>query len=96
MKTLINSPINSSLLLSQLLTFPNSIIGKQSLKLHKIALAGVVQRIDSWPANQRVVGSIPSQRTCLGCGLGPQKGARERQPLIDVSLPLLLSPLPSL
>ena len=48
------------------------------------ALAGVAQLIERWPANQRVVGLIPSQDTCLGCGPGPQLGARERQ-LIDVS-----------
>ena len=36
------------------------------------------------------------QGTCLGCGPGPQWGFRERQPHIDVSLPLLLPPFPSL
>ena len=46
--------------------------------------------------NQRVAGSIPRQGTCLGCGLGPQWGALQRQPHIDVSLPLCLSPFPSL
>ena len=42
--------------------------------LHKClitALAGVAQWIERWPANQEVVGSIPSQGTCLGCGPGP-------------------------
>ena len=38
------------------------------------ALAGVAQRIERWPANQRVTGSIPSQGTCLGCRPGPQGG----------------------
>ena len=38
----------------------------------KIALAGVAQRIECKPANQRVAGLIPSQGTCLGCGPGPQ------------------------
>ena len=38
----------------------------------EVALADVAQRIEFWPVNQRVVGSIPSQGTCLGCGLGPQ------------------------
>ena len=47
-------------------------------------------------ANQRVTGSIPSQGTCLGCGPGPQWGPRERQPHIDVSLPLFFPPFPSL
>ena len=36
------------------------------------ALAGVAQWIECWPVNQRVAGSIPSQGTFLGCGLGPQ------------------------
>ena len=52
------------------------------------ALAGVAQWIEHWPADQRVIGLTPSQGTCLGCRPG------ERQPHIDVSLPLLLlSPL---
>ena len=38
------------------------------------ALAGVVQWIEHRPSNQRVVSSIPSQGTCLGCGPGPQLG----------------------
>ena len=59
------------------------------------ALAGVAQWTVCGPANQRVAGSIPSQGTCLGCRSGPQKGARERQPDIDVSLPLFLPPFPS-
>ena len=41
-------------------------------------------------------GSIPSQGTCLGFGSGPLLGARERQPHIDVSLPLFLPPFPLL
>ena len=52
------------------------------------ALAGVAQWIEHRPAKQRVVGSIPSQGMCLGCGPGPQLGACEKQPHIDVSLPL--------
>ena len=36
------------------------------------ALAGVAQWNVHWPANQRVVGLILSQGTCLGCGPGPQ------------------------
>ena len=35
-----------------------------------IALAGVAQWIECRPENQRVASSIPSQGTCLGCGLG--------------------------
>ena len=58
-------------------------------------LAGVAQWIECGPENQRVAGSIPSQGTCLGCGPGPQLGTCERQPCIDVSLPLFLPPFPS-
>ena len=46
------------------------------------ALAVVPQWIERWPVNQRVASSTPSQGTCLGCG------PEERQPHIDVSLPL--------
>ena len=37
-----------------------------------MALTGVAQWIECWPANQRVAGSIPSQDTCLGYRSGPQ------------------------
>ena len=50
------------------------------------ALVGVAQWIGSWSVNQRVTGSIPGQDTCLGCRPGPQWGACERQPHVDVSL----------
>ena len=60
------------------------------------ALACVAQWTECRPENQRVAGSIPSQGTCLGCGLGPQCGVHERQPHIGVSLPLFLLPFPSL
>ena len=60
------------------------------------ALAGVAQWIEHQPSNQSVASSIPSQGTCLGFGPGPQQGAHERQPHIDVSLPLFLPPFPSL
>ena len=66
-----------------------------SLKAYRSALAGVAQWIEHWPANQRVTGSIPSQGTCLGCGPGPLCGVHEKQPHIDVSLILFLSPFPS-
>ena len=52
-----------------------------------MALAGVAQWIERWPANQRVTSLIPSQGTSLGCGPGPQWGVHERQPHIDASLP---------
>ena len=52
------------------------------------ALAGVAQWTEQQTVKQRVASSIPSQGTCLGCGPGPQQGVCERQPHIDVSLPL--------
>ena len=63
---------------------------------HNMALAGVAQWTEHGPAKQRVIGSNPSQGPCLGCGPGPQLGAHERQPHIDVSLPLSFPPFPSL
>ena len=48
------------------------------------ALVGVAQWIERRPENQRVAGLIPSQVTCLGCGPGPQLGAHEGRPPIDV------------
>ena len=59
------------------------------------ALAGVAQWIECWPVNERVIGSIPSQGTGLGCRPGPQLGARKRQLHIDIPLLLFLSPLTS-
>ena len=58
----------------------------------RVNLAGVTQWIECCPSNQRVAGSTPSQSTCLGCEPGPQVGAHERQPHIEVSLPLFLPP----
>ena len=49
-----------------------------------LALAGVAQWIEYWPANPKVASSIPSQGTCLGGGQGLHLGVWERQ-LIDVS-----------
>ena len=58
------------------------------------APAGVAQWIECWPVNQGVMGYIPSQGTCLSCWPDPQLGVHERQPHIDVSLPLPLFLLP--
>ena len=68
---------------------------KYTLK-QKPALGGVAQWIEHRPANQKAAGLIPSQGTCLGCGPGPQEGVHERQPHIDLALPLFLPPFPSL
>ena len=67
----------------------------------RFPLAGVVWWTECQPENCKVAGSIPRQGTCLGGGPGPQLGACERQLSmyllhIDVSLPLLLFPSPSL
>ena len=59
------------------------------------ALAGVSQWIEHQPMKQKVTCSTPNQGTCLSCGPGPQLKAHERQPHIDVSLPLFLPPCPS-
>ena len=77
---------------------PRHIISKcQRLKVKtESALAGVAQWIEHWPANQGVTSLIPSQGTSLCWGPGPQWGAYERQPHIDVSLSLFLPPFPSL
>ena len=58
-----------------------------------MALMGVAQFVGHCPKNQKVIGWIPGQGTCLSCGLGPGQGVWERQ-LIDVSLPLILPPSP--
>ena len=58
-------------------------------------MAGVAQWIECQPVNQRVIGSIPSQGTCLDCRPGPQFGIHEKQPHIGVSIPFFL-PLPPL
>ena len=66
------------------------------IKIKLKALGGVAQWIERRPVNQSVTGSIPIQDTCLGCRPGPQVGAHERQPHIDVHLPLFLPPFHSL
>ena len=65
-------------------------------KKPKMALAGVAQWIECQPANQRVVGLISSQGTCLGCGQGPRCGALEGQSITHCGFPLFLPPFPSL
>ena len=69
--------------------------GNFYLNKHWIALAGVAQWIEHWPANHEVASLIPSQGTSLGCSLGSRLGAWERQSTrflshMDDSLPLFL------
>ena len=44
-----------------------------------LAPAGVAQWIECWPLNPKVTSLIPSQGTCLGCGLGSRLGVCKRQ-----------------
>ena len=62
------------------------------IKNKHAALAGVAQWIEHQPANREVAGLIHGQGICLGCGPGPEQGMCERQPHIDVSLPLKKRP----
>ena len=62
----------------------------------KKALNGVTQLIECQPVNQGVTGLIPSQGACLSCRPGPQLRMGERQPHINVYLPLFLPPFPSI
>ena len=65
-------------------------------------LTGEARLIGHLSTKQKAASSVPSQGTCLGCGLVPSWGARKRQPVdvslshIDASLPLFLPPFPSL
>ena len=63
-----------------------------------IALAGVAQWVERWPANQRVASWIPSQGTCLGCVRSPAGGMRGNLLMylscINVSLFLFLPSSP--
>ena len=48
-------------------------VGREKfIKKEEVALAGVVQWTECWPVNRKVIGLIPGQGTCLGCGPGPQ------------------------
>ena len=64
---------------------------KNKFKNSKIHPGRCAWWIECQPVNQKVTSLIPSQGTCLGCQSGPQCGALERQPHIDVSLPLFPS-----
>ena len=67
-----------------------------SVRCQHWPLAGVAQRSECWPVNQKVTGWIPSQGTCLGCGPGLQLGACDTlthgcfSPSLPPSLPLSL------
>ena len=68
MNAFINGTTNRSLSLSLSLKSISKILKNICIFL---VLAGVAQWIEPGPANQRVMGSIPSQGTCLGCRPGP-------------------------
>ena len=68
----------------------------QPLEELQPSLAAMAQWIKCQPVNQRVTSLILSQGTNLACRPGPQMGACDRQPDIDVSLPLFLPPFPYL
>ena len=54
-------------------------------------LVGVARWIECRSVNPKLAGSVPSEGTFLACGPGSLLGACERQPHIDVSLPLFPS-----
>ena len=64
--------------------------------LKSIYSPGVAQWIEYWPANQGFLVWFPLRAHGWVAGQIPQYGAHERQPHIDVSLPLFLLPFPSL
>ena len=66
-----------------------------TINIYISALACVAQWIEHWLANQKGAVSIPIQGIYLGCGSGPWSVVCDRQPHIDVSLPLFLVPFPS-
>ena len=65
------------------------------IKYTRFGLAGVAQWTEHQSVNQRVAGSIPSQGTCLGCRLGPQLEACERQSVYVSLACQCFSPTPS-
>ena len=46
---------------------------------NKVALARWLSQLRHHPVHQKVVGSIPGQGTCLGCGFDPCWGKFRRQ-----------------
>lgn len=47
------------------------VMGLEVLLKSDDALAGMAQWTEHWPVNQEIMGSIPYQGTCLGCGPDP-------------------------
>ena len=58
--------------------------------------AGVAQWVEHGPGKQRVAGSIPVRAHAWVADQVPSWGPHDRQPHIDVSLPLFIPPFPSL
>ena len=76
-------------------------IWKNAQRRDGTTLTIVAQLVGRCPVNQKVVGLIPGQGICLGRVFGPSQHACERQQSmfpsqVNVSLPLLLPPFPSL
>ena len=67
-----------------------------------LALTDEASLVGCHPEKGKVAGLIPGQGTCLGCGFSPLLGVPTRSNRsmflahIDVSLPLILPPFPSL
>ena len=70
-------------------------VNVQGYQNHICPMADVALWTGFLSVNQRITGSVPNWGTCLVCGPSPQL-AHEKQPHIDVSLPLFLPPFPSL
>ena len=57
-----------------------------------VALAGVAQWTEHWPANKKVTSLIPGQGMCQGCGTHPQFRACKRQNLSHTPMSLSFPP----
>ena len=91
MREFSQGPRNAQILLSTSRLFLWGLQNKSAL-----ALGSVAQWIEHWPVNQSVAGLIPGLGHMPGLWAGSLVGVCERQPYIDVSLPLFSSPFPSL
>ena len=70
--------------------------GQGTYKNQPMALADVAHWTESWPENQSVTSLIPTLGHMSVLWARSQVGGRKKQPHMDVSLPRLLPPVPSL